>query len=73
MKIEMKRQLFAKDISLRHPMHVANFTDIEYADVANTVYYLIGNNVKDISDTARKEIALKVALYLEDIVSDSGL
>lgn len=73
MKIEMKRQFFAKDISLRHPMHVANFTDIEYADVANTVYYLIGNNVKDISDTARKEIAIKIALYLEDIVSDSGL
>lgn len=54
-------------------MHVSNFTDMEYADIANAVYHLVGNNVQDISDGVRKEISIKVALYLEDIVSDAGI
>ena len=69
----MKRAIFPYDFSPYYPVGIQPCP--MYVDVANRIYYRIKN--MDISlpnaDKLKKEIAINVAIYYEDKMSDIGL
>lgn len=69
----MKQRFFAVDISRCHPHGIPCPTDMEYARVANSVYSIIHDNIRDAEPDELRWMALKTALYMEDIVAELGV
>lgn len=61
----MKQRLFARDISEHHPFGKSCRTDLEYARVANAIYPILRECIKDTKEEECDWMALKTALYLE--------
>lgn len=71
----MPLQITARDITMRHPMEMQCTTDFYYAKVGNRLLrQLLKNPAKQgLSEEVMLKMALKTALYFEDIICDSGL
>ena len=71
----MRINRFAKDIVAGHPMRKSCSTDLYYAKVCNELLQCVMwvTSEEDIDVGVKEDIAITVALYFEDIVSDSGI
>lgn len=64
----------ALDIKKKHPLGLTSITDNEYSSFANLLIRAIESvDVKDISPTLIKNIAINLTLYFEDRVADAGI
>lgn len=72
---KLKRIFLAKDFSRFHFSDYNKPTDLFYADVASEIYTLIKPQIESIPgiDEARcRDISLRFAAFLEDLVSETG-
>lgn len=71
----MPLQITAQDITMRHPMGMLCNTDYYYAKVGNQLLRKLSENPakQGLSDEAMIKMALKITLYFEDIICDSGI
>ena len=71
----MPLQITVQDIIMRHPMGMRCETDFYYAKVGNRLLRKLSKNPakQGLSEDVMMKMALKIALYFEDIVCDSGI
>ena len=67
------KSITAFDIKRRHPRYLTCKTDIIYAQLAIDIYELLQDGMSYIEESQRREISISIALYLEDIQSDTHL
>lgn len=67
-------RIFTKDIVDGHPMRLSSYTDSYYAALANEINRLMcAEKDNDIDPKELKRVAVNIALYMEDVVSETGL
>ena len=71
----MPLQITVQDITMRHPMGMRCATDFYYAKVGNMLLRQLSKNPakQGLSEDVMIQMALKTALYFEDIICDSGI
>ena len=67
------KSITAFDIKRRHPRYLTCKTDIIYAQLANDIFGLLQDGMSYMEDSQLREVSISIALYLEDIQSDTHL
>ena len=72
----MKKVIFTQDWMAKHPYEKPDEVDQYYTELANEIYHALDeacftHNFKNIEDA--KQLALSIAAYFEDILSDTGI
>ena len=68
-----KQKITAGDIKKRHPRHLTCETDRQYAELANDIYNLMYEEMDFMDDYQLKHASISLALYFEDLHSDTHL
>jgi hypothetical protein len=70
----IKQMITTMDIASHHPKGMRCSTDAEYSKVGNKIFKKFNDaNIMDISKEDIKDMAIKLTLYFEDVVSDLGI
>ena len=72
----MKKVIFTQDWMAKHPYEKPDEVDQYYTELANEIYHALDeacftHNFKNVEDA--KQLALSIAAYFEDILSDTGI
>ena len=67
------KNITAIDIKRRHPRYLTCKTDIHYARLANDIHALLQDGLSHMEDSQRRNISISMALYMEDLRSDTHL
>ena len=72
----MKKVIFTQDWMAKHPYEKPDEVDQYYTELANEIYHALDeacftHNFKNVEDA--KQLALSIASYFEDILSDTGI
>ena len=72
----MKKVIFTQDWMAKHPYEKPDEVDLYYTELANEIYHALDeacftHNFKNVEDA--KQLALSIAAYFEDILSDTGI
>ena len=72
----MKKVIFTQDWMAKHPYEKPDEVDQYYTELANEIYHALDeacftHNFKSVEDA--KQLALSIAAYFEDILSDTGI
>lgn len=72
----MKKVIFTQDWMAKHPYEKPDEVDQYYTELANEIYHALDeacftHNFKNVEDA--KQLALSIAAYFEDILSDAGI
>lgn len=71
----MPLQITIQDIRARHPKGVNSPTDFYYMNLANRLLAITNKSLiaSELTQEMKQRIALSVALYFEDVISDTGI
>lgn len=67
------KSITAIDIKRRHPRYLTCLTDFQYARLANEIFKLIEIGLSNKNDQQRRDISISMALYMEDLQSETHL
>lgn len=63
-----------QEFKRKHPKGMQAATDNDYTRLANLLYELVkSQRIGDITETEIRQVALNTALYMEDVVADTGI
>lgn len=71
--INGKVRILGKDFINAHPKGISTATDQDYVKFANGIVERITGLIHDLSNDDIASIALKCALYFEDVIADAGI